>query len=117
MPDIHSATDAPTAEEIVLMEPRMMAFIFPNTPTTAAEKAAFDKAVIFQICHEKSAIAALQGQSIPSGVTGFRIGDFQMSFNGSGTDAGRLTKQTICPSAYGLLLREGLLYRGVEGRC
>ena len=28
-----------------------------------------------------------------------------------------LNRRNICPSVYGLLLRHGLLYRGVEGRC
>ena len=53
---------------------------------------------------------------IPSGVESFRIGDFQMAFQ-DGTLDMELNRRNSCPSVYGLLLRHGLLYRGVEGRC
>ena len=53
---------------------------------------------------------------VPEGTQSFSIGDFSMTFNKDFLE-GRLTRKTICPAAYGLLLRSGLLYRGVEGRC
>ena len=36
-----------------------------------------------------------------------------MSFD-TGAMGNQLTKKTVCPAAYGVLLREGLLYKGVE---
>lgn len=115
MPDIHGAFEAPTAEEVDLMEPRIKAFIFPSIPREPWEKKAFEKAVIHQIQHEKTIAAQLDGQTLPEGTTSFSIGNFSMSFD-AGSGGGRLTKKTICPSAYGVLLEAGLLYKGVEGR-
>ena len=114
MPDIHRKDiDAPTTDEIMAMEPRMKAFIFPSIPRTDAEIAAFNTAVFYQIEHEKSIQASMN--EIPQGVTSFHIGDFSMNFDGNGYDA-RLTRKTICPTAYGILLEAGLMYKGVEGR-
>lgn len=91
----------------------MSAFIFPNRPRTAEEKEAFSNAVYFQYEHE--ATKAMDAQNIPEGVESFRLGDFSMTFDKAFLTS-RLTVNTICPSAYGALLRCGLLYRGVEGR-
>lgn len=116
MPDIHTDCAEPTKCEMEQMIPRMQAFIFPNTPTTAEEKAAFDKAVRFQINHEKSMNEKLSAAEIPDGMKAFTIGNFRMEF-GDGAFDSRLTRKTICPSAYGVLLTAGLLYRGIEGGC
>lgn len=116
MLDKHGTFDAPTQDELDLMQPRVLAFMFPNTPTTERQISVFDKAVAFQIAHEKSLIAAVGETDLPPNATGFKIGNFSMEF-AEGSFNARLTKQTICPTVYGLLLREGLLYRGVEGRC
>ena len=114
MADMHTWQDQPTSDEVMLMEERMRLFIFPNQPSTQDEIRAFKMAVAHQIVHEKS--RQEQAEDIPEGVSSFRIGDFSMTFepgmNGSG-----LTRKTICPAAYSVLLRAGLLYRGLEGRC
>lgn len=113
MTDNHKQLPDPTGMEKELMEQRMLAFIFPNHPRTAREKEVFAKAVRYQIDHEKTlADSNSEVGSLPHGVESFQIGDFSMTFDGSATD--HLTRKTICPYAYGLLLREGLLYKGVE---
>lgn len=115
MPDIHDNFGAPTEEEIAAMAPRIKAFIFPSIPRAAFEIEAFNRAVNYQIAHEKTIAKALENQSLPEGVESFTIGNFSMSF-GDDAFSGRLTKKTICPTAYGILLEAGLMYKGVEGR-
>lgn len=114
MADLHTWTGTPTAAETELMEERMRMFIFPNEPRTEEQTEAFNKAVSFQIAHEKS--QAEQTGDIPSGTTSFRISDFSMTFE-EGANASGLTRKTICQAAYSVLLRAELLYRGLEGRC
>lgn len=114
MSDRHTWTGTPTEEETERMEERIRLFIFPNEVETTEQQTAFDKAVAWQIVHEKS---AEMETDIPSGVKGFRIGDFSMDFGGDGYNGSGLTRKTICPAAYSVLLRNGLLYRGLEGRC
>ena len=114
MIDLHTVTDTPDTDVLELMRERMYAYIFPNKPRDAAEEAVFEKAVLWQYRHDASALAATG--AIPSGTTSFRIGDFQMSFVRGALDQ-ELNRNNICPSVYGLLLRHGLLYRGVPGRC
>jgi len=116
MPDIHGNYGSPKLDEVMAMEPRMKAFIFPTIVHDGFEREAFDRAVYYQIQHEKTIAAAINNQQIPEGVTSFRIGDFSMTF-GDGSFDTRLTRKTICPTAYGILLEAGLLYKGVEGRC
>lgn len=115
MPDIHKDFGAPTEAEIAAMEPRIKAFIFPSIPRAQFEINAFNLAVQYQIAHEKTVAEALQGQALPNGVKSFSIGNFSMSFEDGSFD-GKLTKRTICPTAYGILLEAGLMYKGVEGR-
>ncbi len=114
MYDSHVEAPSPDDYQLELMQERLYGFIFPNVPQTDEEKEAFDKAVYYQYEHDYSIMQRLS-EDIPEGVTSFRIGDFQMAFKDGVLDS-RLTKQNICPSAYALLLRHGLLYRGVEGR-
>lgn len=114
MYDSHVDTPAPSEYQLELMRERMYAFIFPNVPQTDGEKEAFEKAVEWQYEHDYSIMQRLN-EDIPEGVKSFKIGDFQMAFK-DGVLEYRLTRQNVCPSAYGLLLRTGLLYRGVEGR-
>ena len=85
---------------------RMYAVCFPNIPRTMEEREAFEAAVQAQYAHDQEAA------QIPEGVKSFRIGEFEMDVK----DGKSLTGGKICPEAYGLLLRHGLLYRGVEGR-
>lgn len=114
MIDLHNKEVPPADEETLqLMRDRMYAFIFPNNPRTEQEKIAFETAVQYQYAHDATAAIALA--EVPQGVKSFNIGDFSMAFD-EGWIESRLTRKTICPSAYGILLRHGLLYRGVEGR-
>lgn len=115
MPDIHGKFSAPDPEEIEAMEPRIRAFIFPSIPRRDFEIEAFNKAVIYQIAHEKTQAELTAKQALPAGTTSFKISEFSMTF-GSGAFDSRLTKKTICATAYGVLLEAGLLYKGVEGR-
>lgn len=113
MIDSHKTVPEPTEEVLQLIRDKMYAFIFPNDPRTDEDKQVFEKAVRYQYAHE--ATAAMSMSDVPQGVHSFSIGDFSMSFE-DGLNDMQLTRKTICPSAYGMLLRHGLLYRGVE-RC
>lgn len=115
MPDMHGKCEQPTEEELEAMRPRIRAFIFPSIPREDFEVEAFEKAVEYQIAHEREIEKKLNGQQLPDGVKSFSIGNFSMSFE-DGSFGARLTKKTICPTAYGILLEAGLMYKGVEGR-
>lgn len=120
MDSLHGMYDLPESERETdiayqAMVPRMRAFIFPTVPQSEDEIAAFTKAILYQIEHEAKQAEALNGTVLPDGVSSFKIGDFSMSFADADSDQ-RLSRKTICPSAYGVLLTAGLLYRGVEGR-
>lgn len=121
MADVHISADAPTYEEIEMIQERMYAFIFPNEPRSDAEKAAFDKAVDYQIAHEKTIASEYANlnvlQALPDGVSSFTIGTFGMEFGNGYKKSSILNKDTICPYAYSVLLRAGLLYKGVLGGC
>lgn len=114
MPDLHTWTGEATEEETALMEDQMRLFIFPNSAETEEETEAFNKAVAYQIAHEKSRAEAFS--EIPDGANSFKIGDFSMSFE-AGVNDSALNRKNICPAAYSVLLRAGLLYRGLEGGC
>lgn len=108
MPDRHTGLTA--AEEMDMMADRMRYFIFPNEAKTDEEIDAFNKACAYQIAHEK-ALSAAYGD-MPDGVTSFKIGDFSMNFDAN-ANRSMLTRRTICEAAYSVLLRAGLLYRGL----
>lgn len=110
MADVHTWTGTATEEETVMMTDRMKLFIFPNEAREEDEIEAFNKAVAYQIAHEHS--RAEQYSEIPDGVESFKIGDFSMSFE-DGVNGIGLTRKTICEAAYSVLLRAGLLYRGL----
>ncbi len=93
----------------------MQAFIFPNSPHTEDEKKALKQAVRYQIDHERTVARQVSDSGILDGTKAFTIGSFHMEFE-DGAFSSRLTRKTICPSAYSLLLHAGLLYRGIEGR-
>lgn len=102
----HEITEAEREE----MRARMLAAIFPNTPRTDAQQDAFDKAVDFQIRHEKGRTS----DELPAGARSVRIGHYsiEMQENWNGGDI--LCRQSLCGAAYGVLLYAGLLYKGVE---
>lgn len=117
MADMHINVKPLSDIEIKMMRERMYAFIFPNVPQSEAEIAAFDRAVEYQIAHEET-IASECGQldvlqALPNGVSSFEIGTFSMSFGSGYKKSATLDKNTICPYAYSVLLRSGLLYKGV----
>lgn len=94
-----------TREEREEMADRLLLFIFPNTPKTREERRAFEKAITYQLRHEKD-------MTYPKGVSSFTIGHFTMRMEENGqTD--RLTRSTISAAAYACLLRAGLLYKGI----
>ena len=113
MSDTHVSVPAADEAAMERMRERLYAFCFPNIPRTLEEQQAFEQAAQMQYEHEES--ARLNGEALPAGAAGFRIGEFSISFE-KGTADDRLTMKTVCPGAYGLLLRHGLLYRGAEGR-
>ena len=90
---------------MINMRAKMSGFIFPNVPISDFERAAFERAVNYQIEHERQRRAAV----------GITIGHFSASFDDSAF-TGKLTRKTICDAAYSELLLAGLLYRGLEGR-
>ena len=110
MPDMHTWTGTATEEETAMMVDRMKLFIFPNEARAEDEIEAFNKAVEYQITHEHSLLE--QYGEIPDGVEAFKIGDFSMNFE-EGVNGIGLTRKTICEAAYSVLLRAGLLYRGL----
>lgn len=115
MIDLHAQSIPVDSHMVDLVRDKVLAFIFPNNPRTDSDTEAFEKAVLYQYEHEMTQ-AIKTSDEIPDGVQSFSIGDFHMSFDKDWLET-RLTRKTICPAAYGVLLRQGLLYRGVEGRC
>ena len=99
-------------------EARVLAFIFPNSPRTDIETQieAFCNAVYEQMLFEYKTLKALSTE-LPNGVTGFKIGNFSMTFSDYANPFAKLTSRSISSAAYGYLLREGLLYKGVERPC
>ncbi len=89
----------------------MLAFIMPNEPKTDEEKVAFEKAVVYQIEHEKTLEEQLGNEALPQGITSFTIGHFSATLDSSYQPY--LTRKNICPFAYSVLLRAGLLYHGM----
>ena len=106
--DRHAPGLCPSAEELEAARLELEGLLLPGTAFTAREKAVMERAVRLQAAHTVTFLADMP--ALPSSVRSFRIGHFQMQLGGRG-DRGE-----ICPLAYTLLLREGLLYRGVEGR-
>lgn len=113
MSDVHIQCPDPTNEEMEAMRSKMLAYIYPNTPRTESQTDAFEKACRCQISHEKTAVAKQGKNGLPDGTKTFAIGDFSMTFE-DGTISSRISKRTVCPQAHGMLLLEGLLYKGVE---
>lgn len=111
MSDLHTVAEQPTAEQLNAYSQRILAYIIPRVPQNDLEKDIVKVAAIQQFQHEKSAEAALDGTHLPDNTQSFKLGDFSMSFDGS--IGGPLTRKTICPTAYAMLLNAGLLYRGV----
>lgn len=116
MPDRHIPVVIATDEETEMVRTALRSFILPRIPDTEAKIAAFEKAVKYQVAHEKTIEAQDADSNIPDGTRSFSIGTFSMSFASSTgyQNSTLLTMQTICPYAYAVLREAGLLYRGVE---
>ena len=95
------------------MQERMSLVIFPNEIRTQMEQDAFDRACMLQIAHEREQ-GTQEVPALPQGVKSFQIGHFQMSFGDHGYTGGDALPMHLCSAAYSVLLRAGLLYRGVE---
>ena len=95
-------------------EGRMLAFILPNTPRAdvPTQIDAFCRAVYSQMLFECTAYKSIA--AAPPGTKEFKIGNFSMKFDDASSAFTVLKKGNIDPAAYSHLLREGLLYRGVE---
>ena len=95
-------------------EARMLAFAFPNSPRldNVTQLDAFCRAVYAQMIFEHSAQKAIEGA--PPGVKSFKIGNFTLTLDTDASAFAVLNRRNIDPAAYAYLLREGLLYRGVE---
>jgi len=115
MSDRHMTVPEPDETALEREMERMYAFCFPNAPRTEEEKDAFERAARMQYEHDETQRAQTGGMEMPTGVESLKIGDFQIAADRDAV-GGRLTMRSICPAAYGLLLRTGLLYRGAEGR-
>ena len=99
-------------EEFAQMTERMYYRIFPNTPVTKEETAAFERACLLQIAHERESAGTVP--ALPPGVKSFQIGHFSMNFSETAAQGNSPGGLNLCAAAYGVLLRAGLLYRGVE---
>ena len=103
---MHKPGIEPDAGDMKLAQAKIDALMFPCTPLTDAEKEAVAEAVWLQAVHTLSMNAEVP--VLPEDVESFAIGHFQMKYRKTGRTSG------ICPAARALLLREGLLYKGVE---
>lgn len=93
------------------VEDRLLAYIIPNTPVRPDEIDAFCKAVYAQIAFETTDGNAQLG-TMPSGVSAFQVNGFSATIDGASKDG--VSTVGISKRARAILLRAGLLYRGVS---
>lgn len=93
-------------------ESKLLAYIIPNAPASPSDAEAFARAVYSQFIFENES-RYKDVRDLPHGVKRFKLGDFEMEFSDTRAASAVLTKSTISPAAYSILLRQGLLYRGV----
>lgn len=98
-------TSAVNLTDVERARDKLYAVIFPNSPVTPSEIRAFERACLYQAEYDQEKAEAFDG--LPEEVQSFRIGNFSASL-------GQRTGMEVDPRAYGILLREGLLYKGVE---
>lgn len=91
-------------EEMERARDKLYAKIFPNTPTTPDQRDAFERAVTYQAEADAYANDAFEG--LPRQVTSFHTGNFSATMEAR-------TGLEMCPEAYGILLRAGLMYKGL----
>lgn len=100
--------------ELDSIREKLYAFCFPNVPEDLQQQEMFDRAACMQYAWEQQQAQTMG--TVPQGLKSIRLGDFSAEL-AADQAGGALTQKNMCPEAYGLLLRSGLLYRGVEGRC
>ena len=102
-----------TEQELEYEKDRLLRFMFPNEPISEEENAMLTKAALYQAAHDRER-AELSGR-IPPGARSYEIGHFRVEMGKDWEQLGdHLTRKTICSAAYSVLLRAGLLYKGVE---
>ena len=87
------------------IEARLRAYIRPNEASTADELSALDRAVDAQLAYERESGA----EGLPPGVESLRIGNYSVQASEPGGAA--LTRSSICPAAWAILVNAGLLRR------
>lgn len=95
-----------TGRELDMAAELLLDYLFPNMPVTEEEKAAFEKAKTFQAEHMLSTDPEL------GDLKSLQIGHWRVERQNERRGSGG-----ICPMARSVLLRAGLCYRGLEGRC
>ena len=108
--DVHAQDLEIRPEDLERAQLVLESYMFPNTAQTEREKDVLRRASRYQAAHDLT--LARETPNLPADVRSFQIGHFQMTME----PGARTQRAALCPSAYALLLREGLLYRGVEGR-
>ena len=106
--DVHARELEVTEDEMERAQLLLEAFMFPNRALTEGQQQVMKRAARYQAEHDLTLSQSVP--PVPEDVSSMQIGHFQIAWD-TGT---RAQRDRICPSAYALLLREGLLYRGVE---
>ena len=86
-----------------IVEERLRAFIYPNTPRTRAQTEAFELAVETQLKYEKQN----DGESIPENVASFSIGDYSVALREGTTPD--YSRADLAPGVWALLFNAKLL--------
>ena len=83
---------------------RLLAYILPRKPETAAQNTAMDNAVDAQVAWEEESAAA----GLPGGVSSIRNDGVSMTFMNSSAQSG-YSRETISPVAWAYLRNAGLI--------
>lgn len=100
------------ARTLEAAENRLLAYIFPCVVCSETQKDALVTAACAQFAHEHNSDAAQLMMSAPAGLQSFTIGHWSAAF-ARGATAESLFPAGLDNSAYAILLRSGLLFRGV----
>lgn len=95
-------------------ESRIAAYIIPNAPKGEEQIAAFCTAVYAQVAYEHNK-ANQQLSDMPSGMKSFAVNGFTATLENDGANV--VSALGISRTAKAVLLRAGLLYRGVDCSC
>ena len=92
------------ADIVAGVRERLTAYLLPRRAESAAELAAFERAVAAQVEYEQRAGLG----DVPEGVKSFSIGDFSATLGEGGQGAG-YTRETLSPVAWSILKNAGLI--------